>query len=378
MSYTEQMENRLFQQWDEFDDSENYRAQIEFLNKEGFFRTFGEGLLSFLQVRKPELTSESSIKFIEVCCEETGVSVRDIASTNTLKSWFKGGPRPKKGEDSRASMFALAFALRLTADETADLFHKVYLDRAFDYRSAREIVYYFCLQHKKSWSDVGRLIERVSALDGTSSDRTVYTSQLKTDIQALIDEDKLIAYIRNHGHNLTKRSVSAKKTVERLIEKARQTVAAETKLFSDFELEYFRNTDPTSLNHVYEVITNHTVRGDKGTKTLFKNARLPKEIKSRFPEAGTLSKKEPTYEELRKLVILLSSYNYWFEMQNQGIDVDIDNYIEDTNAYLDECGFSLMYYGNPYDWMFLYCALSERPLDVFRGLLAEALDSEDD
>ena len=104
---------------------------------------------------------------------------------------------------------------------------------------------------------------------------------------------------------------------------------------------------------------------------------LPKEIKSRFPEALTLSKKDPTYEELRKLTILLASYIFWFRMQQNGTPIDIDDYIEELNVFLDESGFSLMYYGNPYDWLFLYCTLSDRPLDTFRTNLAEVLESEE-
>ena len=141
--------------------------------------------------------------------------------------------------------------------------------------------------------------------------------------------------------------------------------------------ETFRGSDKDSLNFTYEVITSLSVSGDKGTKTLFKNARLPKEIKNRFPEAATLSKKEPTYEELRKLIILLFSYTYWYKVQWTGIDADIDDYIAQLNVYLIDSGFSPIYYGNPFDWMFLYCALSERPLDVFRGLLAEVLEDEE-
>ena len=318
MRYTEQMENALFLQWDELDDyNEDFQGLIESLNNEDFFRTFGDGLLFFLQKRQPDLTAETAIKYIEELCEKAGVSKNDIASANTLKSWFKGGPRPKKGDDSRSSMFALAFALQLTPDETAELFHKVYLDRAFDYRSEREIICYFCLQHQKTWADVRRLIENTDGLDVLTDDHTKGTMQIKADIDSLTDEAALIFYLTKHGHNLAKKNVAAKKIVGDLIEKSKQTVEQETKLIelrkqaesthkskdsmysNSPEIEHFRNTDAQSLNHIYEVITNCSVRGAKGTKTLFKNARLPKEIKNRFPEALTLSKKDPTYEELR-------------------------------------------------------------------------------
>lgn len=395
MSYTEQMENALFLQWDELDDyNEDFQSLIESLNSDNFFRTFGDGVLFFLRKRQLDLTAETAVKYIEELCEKTGISAKDIASANTLKNWFKGGPRPKKGEDSRSSMFALAFALQLTPVKTAELFHKVYLDRAFDYRNEKEIVYYFCLDRKKSWADANRLLERIDSMDIADNDYTVYTSQIKADIDSMIDEESLLSYIAKHGHNLAKKSVAAKKIVSDLIAKAKVTAELETKLIelrtqaeesnksknlmyaNSPEIEHFRNTDAQSLNHIYEVITNCSVRGDRGTKTLFKNARLPKEIKSRFPEAITLSKKDPTYEELRKLIILLASYNYWYRVQEENESVDIDDYIAEINVYLDEGGFSLMYYGNPYDWLFLYCALSDTPLDTFRGILAEVLAEE--
>lgn len=375
MSYTQQMENALFQQWDEFDDyNEDYSTLIEKLNSENSFRTFGDGLLFFLQKRQPELNAETAIKYIEKICEETNVSKSDIASANTLKSWFKGGPRPKKGEDSRMSMFALAFALRLTPNETAELFHKVYLDRAFDYRNANEIIYYFCLNNQKTWQDANRLIQMAHYNSADIVDATVYTSQIKADIEAIADDSALLSYIDIHGHNLAKKSVSAKQIAQKLLEQAKATAQKEAELPE--YAERFSGRDRDSLNFTYEVITDLSVSGDKGTKTLFKNSRLPKEIKSRFPESVTLSKKDPSYEELRKLIILLFSYTYWFRMQAENRIIDLDDYIEEINVHLDESGFSLMYYGNPYDWMFLYCALSDRPLDTFRGLLAEVLAEE--
>lgn len=374
-TYTEQMESKIYSQWDEFDDyNEDYTSLIDMLNDESTFRSFGDGLLLFMQKKAPDLTADTAVKLLGKLCIECGVPVKDIASTNTLKSWFKGGPRPKKGEDSRKSMFALAFVLKLAPNETAELFHKVYLDRAFDYRNADEIIYYYCLNNQKPWQDANQLIKLVQYNNTENTDATVYTSQIKTDIDSIVDEPALRAYIAKHGHNLAKKSVSAKQTVQKLLVQAKTTAKTEAALPE--YAERFYGSDRESLNFTYEVITDLSVSGDKGTKTLFKNSRLPKEIKNRFPEAVTFSKKDPTYEELRKLIILLFSYTYWFRMQKENKIFDIDDYIEEINVHLDESGFSLMYYGNPYDWMFLYCALSDRPLDTFRGLLAEVLEED--
>lgn len=374
-SYTEQMESRIYNQWDDFDDyNEDYSSLIDTLNGENTFRSFGDGLLLFMQKKNPNLTADTAVKLMDKLCLERSVPVKDIASANTLKSWFKGGPRPKKGDDSRKSMFALAFVLELTPAETAELFHKVYLDRAFDYRNVNEIIYYFCLQNKKSWADAERLISLSQGTNRDNNDRTVYTAQIKSDIDLITDESELISYISKHRHNLAKANTSAKKNLQNLISNAKAIVKTESES-AEYD-DTFKGSDKDSLNFLYEMITALSVSGDKGTKTLFKNARLPKEIKNRFPEAVTLSKKEPTYEELRKLIILLFSYVYWYKIQKSDTTPMIDDYISEVNVYLTDSGLSPIYYGNPYDWLFLYCSLADRPLDTFRGLLAEVLAEE--
>ena len=63
--------------------------------------------------------------------------------------------------------------------------------------------------------------------------------------------------------------------------------------------------------------------------------------------------------------------------QKEVVKLKVQNYTEQLNALLNECGFSPLYYGNPYDWMFLYCTLSDAPLDVFRGMILEVLSEEE-
>ena len=304
-SYTEKMETFLFQNaWDEdTKEPQNYFELLNILNDEKSFRSFGDGLLHFLQRKQPDLTTEKAIKYIEECCKKTSVLISDIASSNTLKSWFKGGPRPKKGDDSRASLFALSFALSLSTEETAELFHKVYLDRAFDFRSEKEIIYYYCLKNRKSWTDAKRLINSIDHQAYEMVDQTVYTSLLKTDLEGIEDEIKLLEYIKTHSYNLEKNNITAKNIVKKLLNEATRAAQNEVKIGEHKDRKgntvpvydsLYKNYDKTSHNFVYEVITGLSVSGEKGTRTLFKSARLPKEIRSRFPEANTLSKKNPT------------------------------------------------------------------------------------
>ena len=372
LSYTEQMEDALWQRWSEYDD--DYKLTIEFLNSDDNFRSFGDGLISLMQKKDLSMDTEKAIKHLSACCKKNSVDECEIGSTNTLKSWFRGGPRPKKGEDSRDSMFALAFALEFTPDETVELFHKVYLDRAFNFRNEKELVYYFCLANKKSWSDAKRLIASIEyAADGY--DATVYTDVIRADIDRFSVENELIDYIKTHRRNMNQNNVSAKKYLEKLLTQAKYLARLEAELPEhDGQFEgAWKSEDTVSVNFMYALITETTPSAKKGTTTVFKNARLPKEIKSRFPEAGSFSEKEPTYESIRKMIVMLFSYTFWYHVQWEHKDFDIEDYIEQLNALLDECGLSPVYYGNPYDWMFLYCSLSETPLDTFREVVAEVL-----
>ena len=373
--YTEHMEARLFEQWDMFDSADDdYTAVIDFLNEKNVFHSFGDGLLSLMRESNPDLSAENAIKYIENACTEHGVSKSEIGSTNTLKSWFKGGPRPKKGEDSRNAMFALAFALGLSPEKTAALFHKVYLDRAFDYRNEHELVFYHCLAHSKSWQDAKRLIDSIPTTSDVENGETIYTAVIKNTVDTLSSEDALLSYISRNKYNFAKNNLSAKESVSKLLDKAHSIAKNESSL-PEYADQY-RGSNRDSVSFMYEVITGFSVSGNKGTTTIFKNARLPKEIKNRFPEAGTFSKKNPTYEELRKMIVLLFSYVYWYHCQENDLSSDIDNYTEELNAYLGNSGLPLLYYGNPFDWLFLYCNLAERPLDAFREILSEVLMSD--
>lgn len=375
-SYTFQIENRM---WDMDYDTDDYSHVIDFLNTEESFRSFGDGLVAFMQKKDPSMNPEKAMAHLVACCEYNGVDEHDIGSLNTLKSWFRGGPRPKKGEDSRKTMFAIAFALRLTADETAELFHKVYLDRAFNFRNEKELVYYFCLSNNKTWSEAQRILAAIEHTE-LSEDATVFTTAIRHEIDSFTDENQLLAYIQTHRHNMEQNNISASKNLEKLLVEAKKYARLEAALPAN-EGQYggqWKNEDTVSVNFMYSVITETTPSAKKGTTTVFKNARLPKEIKSRFPEAGSFSEKNPTYESIRKMIMLLFSYVFWYHIQWDKLEADIEDYTEQLNALLNECGFSELYYGNPYDWFFLYCTVSENPLDVFRSIVAEVLAEETD
>ena len=123
MDYTQQRENLI---WNVDSDGDEYQNVLRVLNED--FRTFGESVTALME-KKALHEIERPIEYLRECCEHTGVPLEDIGSAGTLRNWFSGRIRPKKGEDSREKMFALAFALRLSILETSELFHKAYLGK---------------------------------------------------------------------------------------------------------------------------------------------------------------------------------------------------------------------------------------------------------
>lgn len=371
-NYTNIMEDSLFDKWgSELNGEEECLENIiRYLNSSDF-RTFGEGLEYLISKRIKD--NEKAIDCLYRLGKEKNIDiVKELASVNTLKSWFSGGERPKKGEDSRRKMFVLSFVLGLTQEETLYLFQRVFLDRAFNPRNAKEVIYYYCINNGKPLTLAEQMIGKIKVDDSIQADETIFTKLIASELNEIREDTKIVEYINSHPHNFAIGSLTAKQKVHEYLDRAKKYARDEAEK-PEFE-GYYVGKNKESINFVYEVITDQSVTSEKGTKTIFKNSELPKEIKNSFPEAVTFSKKEPTYDELRKMLILLFSYCFWSEAsKNSNVTADIDDYTYQLDDLLEECGLPTIYPGNPFDWLFCFCTISDIPLDMFRGILAEVL-----
>ena len=172
---------------EELDKNEDFSKVIEFLNSKEGFQPFGKRLAVFI-AKKLDLDStdrKTLVQALNEACGKTGVDLSEIASDGTLRNWFDKDMRPKKGDDSRLSMFALAFALQLSVDETKELFHKIFLDRAFNYRNEKEVIYYFCLKNNKTWADAKRMIAEVENMTIDISDHTQLTNVIVKNVDVI-------------------------------------------------------------------------------------------------------------------------------------------------------------------------------------------------
>ena len=393
-TYTKRLKREIWNMAEELDENEDFSKVIDFLNSEEGFQPFGKRLAAFIaKTLQLNATDFKTIKdALKKQRETTGVDISEIASDGTLRNWFDKGTSRKKGDDTRQHMFALAFALRLSVDDTKKLFHKIFLDRAFNYRSEKEVIYYFCLKNNKSWADAKRMIAEVESMTVDTSDHTQLTNVIINNIDVMSDEKVLLAYIRENGHNFEKNSVTAKEKFSYYLEQAKKLAKEEVNAIrkdeEDMLVDEYGNEkrgkksysgkwiNSFSNNFLYEIITGIGVECDKGTKTVFKNAELPKEIKQRFPEAITFGKEDMTSEEYRKAIVLLFSYYVWYKAEYIQRDYGFDDYYYELDDLLDKCNLPNLYFGNPFDWLFLFCSQDESPLYIFREILSKALPKD--
>ena len=365
-TYTNRLEDEM---WNilsaDYDDS----VTLDFLNSDAF-RSFGESLSSIIREKMINNgVASSPQKYLKQSASEKAIT---ITSANTFTNWFKHDSRPKKTLENRETMFRIAFALDLDADETAELFHKAYLDRAFDFRRYQELVYYYCIVHHLSYHHAEKMIAMVD-FEKTIQDNTIKTVALREESSHVESDAELIQFINEHPHNfnLGSSNVSGKEFLEAL--KAQAFECANQEVNRSGRTDEYRNRSRTSINFLYSVITDQPAHDTGGTKTSFKNALLPKEIKQCFPQPVIFSDDDPSYEELRKMLILLYSYQAWFHVQFDQEQIAYEEYVDDLNNILFEANLPPLYAGNPYDWLFMCCVIEEAPLDAFREILSKAL-----
>ena len=359
--YTNLMDDLLYKiNIDE--EAEDYSALIESWNGENgtsIFRTFGDALLDFIQCHNPDdgITVDNVIGFITKSAEKQNVPLKDIASPNTLKNWFKKGLRPDKGDTRRTALFALAFALDLNIEHTQELFHKVHLDRAFDYRKKSELIYYYAIANGRSWSDAKELIALAEVQNQTEDTATeiMETTMLRRNTGNIDNDIALLEFLKEHDKSFEYKNITAKRKLDELFQNALISAGKEVDLKASRELrdvefkkirnnpilnseekkvakeavkeeiyskysnlEKYNSYDMHSRKFLYEVITGYKAQKEigAGTCTLgFKNSGFPEEIRSRFPEAGSLSSKNLTYEQIRKWIILL--WRLWLKSKSK-------------------------------------------------------------
>ncbi|MBR0352463.1 MAG: hypothetical protein IJH53_04595 [Oscillospiraceae bacterium] len=369
------------------DEDDDYEAILDYINKE--IRSFPERLLRFYNKQTgQELSAAAAKDDLLKKAKEKGIAL----NRNTMNSWFTD-TSPKMDDSARKNLFKIAFVLGLDVKETGILFNDVLLDRSFIYRRKDEFIYFFCLRDRIPYNIAETLIATVQAeKNAPVKDETVLTYQIR-DFALKADEKEIIKYIQSHPHNFSMNNVTGARIMEEKWEEI--TGSSENKGLAQMESELqeyqeydekgkaksvFANQSKYSSDFALRIIfgTEHVRKA--GEKNVFKE-QFRKEIANQFPDKQSIKKTDSAYV-LRKNLILIYFYWYWVKAKlAKDSAADYESFCDELDSVLNESGLSMLYPGNPYDALFLYCAYSgdsdRNPLDVFRGIIdfvTEGLD----
>ena len=385
--YTQNMFDEIWS-FPDYDYEQDYSEVFKKIDDPAFFKQFSERLLSFYnEILKSDSSADEAKTDLQHRVSKAGIS---LISRNTISNWFSG-KAPDYGDDDRKRMFAIAFALELSREKTERLFHTVFLDKAFNKRNVNEFIYLHCICNKKPFAVAEHLINELPNLveHRNPTDQTKQTQYLADAASRKMSEHDILEFISTHQYNFSLSNTAAKQHQQKLLDRstigiegtpglARQEYERRRFELSDSEdTGGFSGKNNTSIDFLLYMIFNINFVQEKNTDIIsIRKIFSRKEIYNQFPNKNTLSNSKSSSYILRKNIILLSFYNYWvndfLERKKEG---DIDGFTAGLNDVLFECGFSPLYAGNPYDWLFLYCSACTTedftPLDRFRGIIGQ-------
>lgn len=123
-----------------------------------------------------------------------------------------------------------------------------------------------------------------------------------------------------------------------------------------------------------------------------KNPNIPYIVRNNFPSKKTMSdilseeksSVSTSYDSIRKMIVLLDFYRFWLNVKLSVGYTELtkseltETYIDEANACLVKCGYEELFAANPYDWLFLCAAYSEKPIEYFRACMSPDMWTDDE
>ena len=274
----------------------------------------------------------------------------------TVQEWIKG---TTPSVTNRKNNYDLCYALEMDFQQTAVFFQKHYLTMPFNVKSSVDAVFMYALYHKKPYSEVTELLEKSKGFVSQENAHTS-TSQILAMILDIDDAEKFLRYLSEHCYDN-----------EQQFQLARSIISDEIKRVRTFLLRYEadRVLSPERLNSMtIEALLGYKYQsGSKKSK----DSKLPKRFTESLPNDVTLGKivngDVASYDLLRKTLMLLKFYNFYYEVDNSDpntIGGNLMDFYEELNGVLISCGFAQLYVCHPFDCLLLYCANSYDPIDT--------------
>ncbi len=313
----------------------------------------------------------------------------DIPLMRDTDQWFS---RP--AFMSREAAFRMCFAFSLGLDGSEDFFRRVCLSRGFDCHRMKEAVYYFCLKKNLSWQSAQDIYKQVHEPKETEAGGEVmYTGSILAILNQINTPNELIDWLNANASAFGVHHVTAIHMLENLWHRIECLAYEEGKQIetgTGDDAPVTAGKEDSIWNIYAQIMGLDQLQAKKFAETrslkkcLLDNRVMHREAEDAFPDREGIQKvldhRPMSDKRVRKLLILLTFYAFWAEasVKNETDDHDSMRCFCQLNQSLLDAGFPALYYGNPYDWIFLWCLKQENPLAEFRYYMQEvlAVDSE--
>ncbi len=370
----------------------------ELLEVARLFRPFSEGMTEFLFEHgysgDPDDAGEKTA-FIRNTFEQAGMK-----PPREIRLWFE-----KDQPITRETAFQICFAFGLDGLRTDDFFRKVVMrERSFDCHQVSEAIAYFCLNHGLTWADAREMNARIPEPGENSAPAAVvYTDSIVKELNRMESKEELVQWLRENIRLFNTNNATA----YRLIRDMWEQTAGKEGLLAREGRKFFSATDDPAIDGPSQALT----AGDEGVKlwdAYLAIFQLDKEQVSRleadrsikpildrlhaaaqdsFPDRQgmtlILKGAHVSYERVRKWLVLLTFFTWWARraLATGSYEAEADDgkrFLAFADHVMMEAGYPELYVGNPYDWIFIYCAQDQEPLRLFREiwntLLGEKLE----
>lgn len=341
--------------------------------------------------------------FIKLKFREAGIT----PSPRNIKSWFDPGKNAWRPFERRTA-FLICCAFRLPVEEVEDFFTRCYLGRGFDLHKKLDAVYYFALKEGLPFEKIRELETLPEAPEEDLPEETVYTDTIAGDLDRIRTCGELLDYFRMNESVFQYNNATAYRNISALWEKiAGQGGMAEkerTHLFFEEigdDPESSMWTEPAGKTSLEGTLWQMLGLSREATEEISRKAKAERSLKAilrenplmhtlaeaSFPDRNGLKNildgKRVSYETVRKILILLYFYKFWADLALKRRDgtyfatrEDAARCVDEMNSLLLEAGYPLLYYGNPFDWIILFCIADDYPLRTFREYFRELMRAE--
>ena len=349
------------------------RPFIEYINKFLYLIYFPEDKAAFEEITQKEFRDRAKTIF-----ERNGVEIKG----SIYKQWTD-----RKYAVSRETVFKFAFGLGMSMEETQIFLKKVARMHDFDYRSAKETVYAYCLKNSLGYSDAQRILEECRNCEYEPEAETVKETST-TECRSLFDSKvKNEEDLKRHASFLMKtEGLGERSSVEKL-RKLLEEFKSYIKETADLEEDSLEST----VHQLYNLLAIDMdklksvgafdaevegmipgIDGDMDVAEIIGDEKWCENVVLNFSEwiddarisVSTLRRKtkgEVAIERQDIITLAFMSYLYenrWNEELYTDIKTKFDECTDHINFWLERFGMMPLYFAHPFECFIALCLLT--------------------